>query len=397
MAVPSVTTTPPELRALVVAQLGRVPELADELAGLLAEKERVYKGINESAPVEFRKVCAANLERALIAFAEGREVPLDAVRKTARAQARLGIPLAAMLRAFRISGTFIYEAALERTPLPCPISPELMLRFSTGVWKIIDSYSEALAVVYREVETETARHDEQARLHVLDGVLDGRTVDSVELDEAARVLGLPTSGTFVVVVADRVGDARHDASALLAGQRWRSAWRPGLDAETGIVALERGAELSAVRGLLAGGGLAVGMSTPVGELAEVPTAVQRARIARRCLSAGSTGVAVYGAEPVTTLVAGAPTLARELARDLLAEILACPPAEQEVLLSTLRAWYDGGGSAKDAAERLFVHPNTVRYRLRRIQELTGRDLTHPRAVAELYTALEAVRLDPALQ
>lgn len=381
---------------MALAQLGRVPELADELAVLLADQERVYKAINESAPVEFRKVCAANLERALTAFAEGREVALDAARKTARAQARLGVPLAAMLRAFRISGTFIYEAALERTPPPCPISPELMLRFSTAVWKIVDTYSEALAVVYREVETETARHDEQARLHVLDGVLDGRTVDSVELDEAARVLGLPASGTFVVAVADRVGDARHDASALLTGQRWRSAWRPGPDAETGIVALERAAELSAVRGLLSSGGLAVGMSTPVGELAEVPTAVQRARIARRCLSTGAAGVVVYGAEPVTTLVAGAPTLARELARDLLSEILACPSAEQEVLLSTLRAWYDGGGSAKDAAERLFVHPNTVRYRLRRVQELTGRDLTHPRAVAELYTALEAVRLDPAV-
>ena len=386
----TVTTTPPELRALALAQLGRVPVLADELACLLASEERIYKAINESAPDELRKVCAANLERALTAFAEGREVPLDAARKTARAQARRGVPLAAMLRAFRISGTFMYEAALERTTAPRPISPELMLRFSTGVWKIVDTYSEALADVYREVEAETVQQDEQARRHVLDGVLDGRTVDSVELDEAARVLGLPTSGTFVVVVAD------HGAVPLLTGQRWRSAWRPGPDSEIGIVALERAAELSAVRGLLSGTTLAAGMSTPVNELADVPTAVQRARIARRCLPAGAAGVVVYGAEPVTTLVAGAPTLARELARELLTEILAGPPAEQEVLLSTLRAWYDGGGSAKEAAERLFVHPNTVRYRLRRVQELTGRDLTHPRAVAELYTALEAVRLDPAL-
>ncbi|MER6427529.1 helix-turn-helix domain-containing protein [Streptomyces sp900105245] len=48
----------------------------------------------------------------------------------------------------------------------------------------------------------------------------------------------------------------------------------------------------------------------------------------------------------------------------------------------------------DAAERLFVHPNTVRYRLRRIEELTGRPLTDPLTVADLGAALYALRLLP---
>jgi len=66
-------------------------------------------------------------------------------------------------------------------------------------------------------------------------------------------------------------------------------------------------------------------------------------------------------------------------------------ADREVLLDTLEAWRDCGGSTERAAKQLFVHPNTVRQRLRRIAELTGCTLSAPRDVAQLCLALEAVR------
>jgi DNA-binding PucR family transcriptional regulator len=69
-----------------------------------------------------------------------------------------------------------------------------------------------------------------------------------------------------------------------------------------------------------------------------------------------------------------------------------PAAERAVLLDTLEAWRDSGGSATQAAEALFCHPNTVRHRLRRITAATGRSLTAPRDIAELCLALEASRL-----
>lgn len=53
-------------------------------------------------------------------------------------------------------------------------------------------------------------------------------------------------------------------------------------------------------------------------------------------------------------------------------------------LATMTAFFDHGGDIVRAADAMFMHPNTVRYRLRRIQELSGLDLDDPvdRFVAE---------------
>ena len=65
--------------------------------------------------------------------------------------------------------------------------------------------------------------------------------------------------------------------------------------------------------------------------------------------------------------------------------------EREILLETFRTWLDNGASVSAVAKRLFCHPNTVRYRLRRIERLTGRSLSRPRDAAELSLAFEVHR------
>ncbi len=57
------------------------------------------------------------------------------------------------------------------------------------------------------------------------------------------------------------------------------------------------------------------------------------------------------------------------------------------LLQTLRAYLEHGGSLEATAKSLFVHANTVRYRLRRIQELIGEDVTQPRTAFVVQTAI----------
>lgn len=49
------------------------------------------------------------------------------------------------------------------------------------------------------------------------------------------------------------------------------------------------------------------------------------------------------------------------------------------LLDTLAAWLDAFGDVAVAAEAVHVHPNTFRYRLRRLSEVAGIDLTDPNA------------------
>jgi PucR C-terminal helix-turn-helix domain/GGDEF-like domain len=64
------------------------------------------------------------------------------------------------------------------------------------------------------------------------------------------------------------------------------------------------------------------------------------------------------------------------------------------LLETLDAFFAGGGVLESAARGLFVHPNTVRYRLRRIGEVTGFTPLVPRDAFALRVALTIGRLDP---
>lgn len=62
------------------------------------------------------------------------------------------------------------------------------------------------------------------------------------------------------------------------------------------------------------------------------------------------------------------------------------------LSETLDAYLDCGGAIEACARKLFVHPNTVRYRLRRIADFTGRDPTQPRDAYVLRVATTVGRL-----
>ena len=64
-----------------------------------------------------------------------------------------------------------------------------------------------------------------------------------------------------------------------------------------------------------------------------------------------------------------------------------------VLAETLDAYLDSGGAIEACARKLFVHPNTVRYRLKRITDFTGRDPTVPRDAYILRVATTVGRLE----
>lgn len=70
-------------------------------------------------------------------------------------------------------------------------------------------------------------------------------------------------------------------------------------------------------------------------------------------------------------------------------------ASQGSLLETLSAYLGAGRSLEAAARMLYVHPNTVRYRLRRVCDVTGWDPLDARESYVLQTALAVGRLDAA--
>ncbi|AWV48156.1 hypothetical protein JK2ML_1652 [Mycobacterium leprae Kyoto-2] len=63
------------------------------------------------------------------------------------------------------------------------------------------------------------------------------------------------------------------------------------------------------------------------------------------------------------------------------------------LIETLDAYLDCGGAIEACARKLFVHPNTVRYRLKRITDFTGHDPTLPRDAYVLRVAATVGKLN----
>jgi len=64
------------------------------------------------------------------------------------------------------------------------------------------------------------------------------------------------------------------------------------------------------------------------------------------------------------------------------------------LQATLEAFLDCSGSWSRAADALHLHVNTVRYRIARVEELTGRDLSRLEDRVDVFLALRSVPPGP---
>jgi len=88
-------------------------------------------------------------------------------------------------------------------------------------------------------------------------------------------------------------------------------------------------------------------------------------------------------------------LLRELARGRALEpfrALVEPLVEHDLkrrsdLVKTLKVYLDAGANASEAADRLFLHRNSMLYRLSRVEKLTGLNLKNPRARLALQLGL----------
>jgi len=136
--------------------------------------------------------------------------------------------------------------------------------------------------------------------------------------------------------------------------------------------------------------LAMGISTVANGVAELPRACLEARTALGSVTDGGGLVALPRLSPFDYLVLRADDTARWLVDARLRAFLDDDRARGGVLIATVRAFADANLNLRLAAGRLQVHPNTAQYRLRRIEERTGRN---PRRIADLLDLLVAIELD----
>ena len=124
-----------------------------------------------------------------------------------------------------------------------------------------------------------------------------------------------------------------------------------------------------------------------GIAAELPASY---RTAGRVLAAaeifGLAGVHDLSSAGLLAAVIEDPELGAALAEGLIAPVLERSNGAE--ILAAVREWLGAGMRVDPAAERLYVHPNTVRYRLRRYEELTGADLSETEDAFRVWWALQ---------
>ncbi|MCU0265931.1 MAG: helix-turn-helix domain-containing protein [Actinomycetia bacterium] len=265
---------------------------------------------------------------------------------------------------------------------------ECVLRYSREI-------AFAAAQVYAQAAEARGAWDARLEALVVDAVLRGEVDEGIR--SRASALGWGQQGGVAVVV----GLVRDDPPDLVADGVQRCARSAGLDV------------ISAVQGDLlavAADGVAdpLGVATALaGQFAPGPVVVGPV-VADLTAAAGSAEEAMAGlraaaAWPGAPRPVTAEALLPERALDgdrrardqLVSRGYATLQAAGGDLLETLAALGEGSGSIEGAARTLFVHPNTVRYRLRRVVDLTGFVPTDPRDAFALRLAGALGRLADA--
>jgi DNA-binding PucR family transcriptional regulator len=265
---------------------------------------------------------------------------------------------------------------------------EAVLRYSREV-------AFAAAHVYADAAESRGAWDARLESLVLDAVLRGEADESLQsratalgwgaVDQVAVIAGLTPSVPVQEAVDALRRGARHRGLELLAGVQGDR-----LVAIVGPVT-DPLADAGAVVDRFADGPVVVGPT--------VPHLYAAGRSARAALS-GIVAVRAWAEAP-------RPVLADDLlpervlagegpARRALVDRIYRPLVDAGgALLDTATAYAETGSALESTARTLFVHPNTVRYRLRRITEITGYDPTDPREGFVLRTALALGRLASA--
>ena len=283
----------------------------------------------------------------------------------------------------------VVEEAIENIPDSQTRTPlrEAVLRYSREI-------AFSAAGVYARAAEARGAWDARVEALVVDAFVRG-DLDSTVLSRVSA-LGWSGQGSVLLIAGSPPLGEPELALAILR----RAATNHGVDLLTGI----HGSTMLAIIGRVSAfsrtarvltahfGPGPVVTSDELNGLDEVPAAASITMNALRLAHAWP-----QAPRPVSThellperALAGDPEAHRELIQHVY-QVLAAEPN----LLQTLACFLEQSPSLEATARELFIHPNTVRYRLRRVTELTGYSAQDPRDAYALRMALTLGRAGPA--
>ncbi len=133
----------------------------------------------------------------------------------------------------------------------------------------------------------------------------------------------------------------------------------------------------------------VGMSRPFPADAPLTAPRREAEWAHsRAVEAGRPTM-TYGSDPTQKWLTGVPADLDALAAEVLGSVARYDAAHAGELLPSVRVWLEHDRHTEHAARALHIHPNTLRYRVQRFEEISGRRLSSTASLAEVWLALRA--------
>ncbi|MFC9556657.1 PucR family transcriptional regulator [Rhodococcus sp. NPDC056960] len=387
----------PPIVELAAAMLARADQLGLTLAALIRRDIDYYRSNPLVSTDEIQRSCTANMIFVFRSLIGDTQMDVSAAEATGTARALDGVPLPAVMAAYRIGLRFMWETTVtEAKTSGVPL--ETILSATSQILVAQDMFTQAMTDAYRHQQTIQVLSREEERSALVEALLFRRITDTQSLWETADILRLPTTGPYVVVAAQvpTIGKlGLPEIASKLDVRDIRSAWRLLPDLQVGIVFLRRPdilRELIDVLDTVASS--RVGISPQFGDLNETSEALRLARIAIGERPSSDSLITVFDGSALAIAAVSAPETMKRIGKSVLGRIDDLPPEERRILLDTFAAWLDAGGSANETAAKIYCHPNTVRHRLRRIEEWTGRSLSRPRDIAELCLAFEIDRLLP---
>jgi hypothetical protein len=310
---------------------------------------------------------------------------LDGAYALGRGEARSGRSMDALLGAYRV-GARVSWRHLAASAVAAGLTAEQLARFAELVFAYIDQLSAASVAGHSDELATSGRVRERYLERLANQLLAGAPPPDLAAAAERADWASPRTLTAVNLPEARV----RGALASLDPRTLRSTEDvPGLSSSGELaVLLVPDAEGRSRPALMRSLGEREAVVGPARPWEEVHSSYARA------LRALELGLTADGPEPLDTegrladlVLRADETALADLRAHALAPLADLGEGAREKLTETLRSWLLHHGRREAIAAELFVHPQTVRYRMGQLRELFGSRLEDPRAVLELTLAL----------